>query len=66
MRIYRAPHKVDRFLFQNIGPRWLALNLAGLYWRVKGYPRQALYCLMESVLNSVSLFLVFFCYSIHF
>lgn len=32
----------------------MALNLAALYWRVKGNPRQAAFCLIEAILQEVT------------
>uniref|UniRef100_A0A1I7W9R2 TPR_REGION domain-containing protein n=1 Tax=Heterorhabditis bacteriophora TaxID=37862 RepID=A0A1I7W9R2_HETBA len=43
--------RINTLLTNNIGPRWIALNLAGLYWRVVGNPRQAILCLVDAILN---------------
>ncbi|CAP36437.2 Protein CBG19140 [Caenorhabditis briggsae] len=37
--------------FQNIGPKWVSLNLAGLYWRVQGNAHQATKCLLGAFLD---------------
>ncbi|CAJ0593875.1 unnamed protein product [Cylicocyclus nassatus] len=38
-------------MLENVGPRWLSTNLAALYWRVKGNPKQAAFCLIEALLE---------------
>ncbi|XGW06629.1 hypothetical protein V3C99_016730 [Haemonchus contortus] len=42
--------RIRSMLENDIGPRWLAANLAALYWRVKGNPKQAAFCLIEAIL----------------
>uniref|UniRef100_A0A8R1I364 Tetratricopeptide repeat protein 17 n=1 Tax=Caenorhabditis japonica TaxID=281687 RepID=A0A8R1I364_CAEJA len=34
-----------------IGPKWVRLNLAGLYWRVQGNPHQATKCLLGAFID---------------
>lgn len=38
---------------QNIGPKWVSMNLAGLYWRIQGNPHQATKCLLGAFLDKV-------------
>ncbi|PAV61443.1 hypothetical protein WR25_01780 [Diploscapter pachys] len=37
-----------------IKPRWVMLNLAALYWRVQGNPKQAMLCLADAIVDNVS------------
>ncbi|KAK6028050.1 hypothetical protein OSTOST_05911, partial [Ostertagia ostertagi] len=43
--------RIRSMMENDIGPRWLAVNLAALYWRVKGNPKQAAFCLIEAILQ---------------
>ncbi|KAK6051982.1 hypothetical protein COOONC_10513, partial [Cooperia oncophora] len=46
--------RIRSMMENDIGPRWLAVNLAALYWRVKGNPKQAAFCLIEAILAQQS------------
>ncbi|KIH58144.1 tetratricopeptide repeat protein, partial [Ancylostoma duodenale] len=43
--------RIRSMMENDVGPRWLSTNLAALYWRVKGNPKQAAYCLIEAILE---------------
>ncbi|VDL78429.1 unnamed protein product [Nippostrongylus brasiliensis] len=43
--------RIRSMMENNIGPRWMSLNLAALYWRVKGNPKQAAFCLIDAILH---------------
>ncbi|KHJ94134.1 tetratricopeptide repeat protein [Oesophagostomum dentatum] len=43
--------RIRSMMEYNVGPRWLSTNLAALYWRVKGNPKQAAFCLIEAILE---------------
>ncbi|VDK47979.1 unnamed protein product [Anisakis simplex] len=41
--------RIKTLLTYNIGPKWIALNLAALYWRVVGVPHEAIECLRAAL-----------------
>uniref|UniRef100_A0A1I7UK78 TPR_REGION domain-containing protein n=1 Tax=Caenorhabditis tropicalis TaxID=1561998 RepID=A0A1I7UK78_9PELO len=43
--------RIHLLIKHNIGPKWVSLNLAGLYWRVQGNPHQATKCLLGAFLD---------------
>ncbi|CAI5452591.1 unnamed protein product [Caenorhabditis angaria] len=43
--------RIHLLMKYNIGPRWVSLNLAGLYWRVQGNAHQATKCLLAAFLD---------------
>ncbi|RCN40179.1 hypothetical protein ANCCAN_13874 [Ancylostoma caninum] len=43
--------RIRSMMENDVDPRWLSTNLAALYWRVKGNPKQAAYCLIEAILE---------------
>ncbi|KAJ1369789.1 hypothetical protein KIN20_031349 [Parelaphostrongylus tenuis] len=49
MEDIEVAQRIRSMMDNNIGPRWLALNLAALYWRIKGNPKQASVCLLEAI-----------------
>lgn len=43
--------RIQLLMKHTIGPRWVSLNLAGLYWRIQGNPHQATKCLLGAFLD---------------
>ncbi|CAI2353072.1 unnamed protein product [Caenorhabditis sp. 36 PRJEB53466] len=43
--------RIHLLIKHNIGPKWVSMNLAGLYWRVQGNPHQAAKCLLGAFLD---------------
>ncbi|CAI4221638.1 unnamed protein product [Auanema sp. JU1783] len=49
MEDIEVAQRIRTLLYTNVGTKWIALNLAGTYWRIKGNPRQTALCLMQAV-----------------
>ncbi|EFO83840.1 hypothetical protein CRE_14895 [Caenorhabditis remanei] len=43
--------RIHLLMKHSIGPKWVSMNLAGLYWRVQGNPHQATKCLLGAFLD---------------
>ncbi|ETN78736.1 tetratricopeptide repeat protein [Necator americanus] len=54
MEDIEVAQRIRSMMDYKVGPRWLATNLAALYWRVKGNPKQAAFCLIEAILEKYS------------
>ncbi|CAB3396616.1 unnamed protein product [Caenorhabditis bovis] len=44
--------RINILLNYNIGPKWVAMNLAALYWRVVGNPYESTNCLIGAIIEN--------------